>query len=108
MKIDLSEASVIRDLLDKLILDQHNHAHVEGSEVENFRVVSEGGTHAGDLTRAELLSVFQARVDAGLKTLNSKFYIEFKNSDGTQPLPLKRPEPAAQPEGVAAEEGAQA
>lgn len=58
--------------------------------MEQFRVVSEGGTHAGELTKAELLSVFQARVDTGLKMLNTKYYIEFKNLDGSQPLPMIR------------------
>ena len=92
MKIDFAELPNIRDLLDKLILDRHNCAHVADSDVEQFRVVSEDGTHAGELTKAELLSVFQARVDAGLKMLNSKYYIEFKNLDGSQPLPLVRPQ----------------
>ena len=90
MKIDFAELPNIRDLLDKLILDRHNCAHVADSDVEQFRVVSEGGTHAGELTKAELLSVFQARVDTGLKMLNSKYYIEFKNLDGSQPLPSIR------------------
>ena len=92
MKIDFAELPNIRDLLDKLILDRHNCAHVAESDVEQFRVVSEGGTHAGELTKAELLTVFQSRVDAGLKTLNTRYYIEFKNLDDSQPLPLVRPQ----------------
>lgn len=93
MKIDLSAVPIIRDLLDKLILDQHNLASLSASDTEEFRVVSEGGTHVGHLTKPELVTLFQARVDEGLKTLNSKYYIEFKNLDGSQPLPVKRPEP---------------
>lgn len=92
MKIDFAELPNIRDLLDKLILDRHNLAVLTNSEVEDFRVVSEGGMHAGELSKAELLSVFQSRVDTGLKTLNTRYYIEFKNLDGSQPLPLVRPQ----------------
>ncbi len=91
MKIDLSAVPVIRDLLDKLILDQHNLASLLASDTEKFRVVSGGGTHVGHLTKPELVALFQARVDEGLKTLNTRYYIEFKNLDGSQPLPLVRP-----------------
>ena len=97
MKIDLSAVPVIRDLLDKLILDQHNLSELQDSLTEEFRVVSEGGTHVGHLTKQELVGLFQSRVDEGLKTLNSKYYIEFKNLDGSQPLPMKRPEPDTHP-----------
>ena len=92
MKIDFAELPNIRDLLDKLILDRHNLAVLTSGDTENFRVVSEGGMHAGELSKAELLTVFQNRVDAGLKTLNMRYYIEFKNLDGSQPLPLVRPQ----------------
>ena len=91
MKIDFAELPNIRDLLDKLILDRHNLATLTSGDTENFRVVSEGGMHAGELTKAELLTVFQNRVDTGLKTLNTRYYIEFKNLDGSQPLPAIRP-----------------
>lgn len=91
MKIDLSAVPIIRDLLDKLIIDQHNLAELEDSSVEEFRIVSEGDTHVGPVSKQELVTLFRARVDEGLKTLNSKYYIEFKNLDGMQPLPAKRP-----------------
>ena len=92
MKIDFAELPNIRDLLDKLILDRHNLAVLTSGDIENFRVVSEGGMHAGELTKAELLTAFQSRVDTRLKTLNTRYYIEFKNLDGSQPLPLVRPQ----------------
>ena len=86
MKIDFAELPNIRDMLEKLILDRNNLAVLTSGDTENFRVVSEGGMHAGELT------VFQNRVDTGLKTLNTRYYIEFKNLDGSQPLPLVRPQ----------------
>ena len=92
MKIDFAELPNVRDLLDKLILDRHNLAELTNDDIETFRVVADGGIHAGELTKAELLTVFQNRVDTGLKTLNTRYYIEFKNLDGSQPLPLVRPQ----------------
>lgn len=92
MKIDIAELPNIRDLLDKLILDRHNLAALASSDTETFRVVSEGGMHAGELTKDELVTVFQNRVDTGLKTLNTRYYIEFKSFDGSQSLPLVRPQ----------------
>lgn len=87
MKIDFSELPNIRDLLDKLILDLHNCKFVIASDTDHYRVVAEGGTHAGELSKDELLTVFQSRIDTELKTLNTRYYIEFKNLDGSQPFP---------------------
>lgn len=81
MKIDIAEVPKIRDLLDKLIVDQHNHSNITSSGVEQFRVVSEGGTHAGELSRDELLTVFQTRIDAGMKHLAQRYQIDFTKAN---------------------------
>ncbi len=81
MKIDIAEVPKIRDLLDKLIVDQYNHSNITSSDVENFRVVSEGGTHAGELTRDELLGVFQTRIDAGVKHLAQRYQMDFAKAN---------------------------
>ena len=116
MKIDIAEVPTIRNLLDKLLVDQHNLAHAETVD-DALRITAETGIHMGDISKEELLSVYKARIDASLKTLNSKFYIEFKNSE--LPIPAFKnselPIPAFKPTSVdgvdvtaVAEEGAQA
>lgn len=86
MKIDIAEVPNIRNLLDKLLLDQHNLAQAETVD-DALRITAETGVHMGDISKDELLTVFKARIDAGLKTLNSKYFIEFK--DTLPPLPVR-------------------
>ena len=107
MKIDIADAPKIRNLLDQLLIDQHNLAAAEACASETFRVTEETGSHMGELTKAELLTVFKGRIENGLKTLNSKFYIEFKNSE--LPIPAFKPTSVDGVDVTAiAEEGAQA
>lgn len=87
MKIDIAEVPNIRNLLDKLLVDQHNLAHAETVD-DALRITAETGVHMGDISKDELLTVFKARIDAGLKTLNSRYFIEFK--DSLPPLPPVR------------------
>ena len=87
MKIDIAEVPNIRNLLDKLLVDQHNLAHAETVD-DALRITAETGVHMGDISKDELLTVFKARIDAGLKTLNSRYFIELK--DSLPPLPPVR------------------
>lgn len=79
MKIDISELPKIHSLLDRLIYDQRVRDNIAGCDAAQFRVASAGKSVDCEISRDELLAVMQARVDAGLKTLNTLYYIEFKN-----------------------------
>ena len=95
MKIDIAEVPNIRNLLDKLLVDQHNLAHAETIE-DALRITAESGVHMGDISKDELLAVFKARIDTGLKTLNSKYFIEFK--DTLPPVTLRAEAVEADPQ----------
>ena len=81
MKIDIAEVPKIRDLLSNFLLHSHDFAAVQSSTADKFRAEEEGGVVAYEMSKDELLSVMQARIDKTLKKLNSTYYIEFKILD---------------------------
>lgn len=86
MKIEMQDLPKVRDALDKLILDQHNMSAIENVvSTFLFRVVAEGGSHAGEISAEELRAVFQARIDENLKYLRQRYQIDFNPAPAFKP-----------------------
>ncbi|QZI85601.1 hypothetical protein CPT_Suzuki_028 [Stenotrophomonas phage Suzuki] len=78
MKIELSELPTLRDLFEELqrndwMCEQLNATH----PTAEFRVEDREKNETYTVSREELLSIFQARVEATTKHLRQRYQIDF-------------------------------
>ena len=101
MKIDITEASKIEDLLYKLRQERATLEYItSGSETE-YVAVNPNRFGEVKITRDELLSVINTRIEANVKHLAQRYQLDFAKANVNTVAPVVLA-PAA------AEEGAQA
>ena len=78
MKIELSELPTLRDLFEELQRNDWMCEQLSASHpTEEFRVEDREKNETYTVTREELLSIFQARVEATTKHLRQRYQIDF-------------------------------
>lgn len=78
MKIELSELPTIRETLEELQRNVWTCNQLDASHpTEEFRVLDREKNEMHSISREELLSIFQARVEATTKHLRQRYQIDF-------------------------------
>jgi hypothetical protein len=91
MKINIIQLPKIRDMLEELQQNLHALEQLGRPAVSEttFKVEDREHNEMHDISCAELRSIFQARVDQSLKTLNELHQIEFTLAPPAVPVKRK-------------------
>jgi hypothetical protein len=96
MKIDIAELPKIRELLEELqqnVWTAEQLARPMAHPTAEFKVEDREHNEMHTITHAELLGIFNARVEAGMKHLVQRYQIDFTKANlfGTPATPVVAP-----------------